>query len=202
MPTGYTCIIEDREDVTFAEYVWRCARAFGALIEMRDAAIDAAIPAEFVPSTYHVERLAEARARLRDLGSVTVTAAKEKARAEHREALAAWKVREAKRTATLARYDAIRAQAARWEPPTADHAGLRDFMLQQIDVSTEFMRTPRSRPKALTGQAWLDAQIASAKWDVDYHEKQLAEERSRVASRNTWVAALRQSVPPAEEPKT
>mgnify|MGYP003341377176 CR=1 FL=1 len=35
MPTGYTSIIEDRTDATFEEYVWRCARAFGAGDEAR-----------------------------------------------------------------------------------------------------------------------------------------------------------------------
>jgi hypothetical protein len=46
MPTGYTCIIEDKPDVTFAEYVWRCARAFGALLSMREDSLDAPIPDE------------------------------------------------------------------------------------------------------------------------------------------------------------
>jgi hypothetical protein len=36
MPTGYTAMIEEREDVTFREFALTCARAFGACIMQRD----------------------------------------------------------------------------------------------------------------------------------------------------------------------
>jgi len=34
MPTGYTNCIKD--GVTFEQFVWKCARAMGALVMMRD----------------------------------------------------------------------------------------------------------------------------------------------------------------------
>jgi len=36
MPTGYTADLNDGKQVTFQEFTMKCARAFGALIEMRD----------------------------------------------------------------------------------------------------------------------------------------------------------------------
>ena len=40
MPTGYTANIVDGEE-TFEEYVWRCTRAFGAMMHMRDDSLGA-----------------------------------------------------------------------------------------------------------------------------------------------------------------
>lgn len=56
MPTGYTHKIKD--GMTFKEYALRCARNFGALMDMRDDPMDAPIPI-FTPSGYHEEKLIE-----------------------------------------------------------------------------------------------------------------------------------------------
>ncbi len=196
MPTGYTSIIEDREGTTFAEYAWRCARAFGALIELREDSLDAPIPEAFRPSEYSTKRLAEAQAELARLRGLTANAAEVAAGADHHAAVKEWERSEKDRRAKLARYDAIRREASAWTPPTIDHAGLQRFMLQQIDTSTEFMREERARPEGLSGAVWLERRIASAARDIEYHTKELREERERVAKRNEWVAALRRSIPP------
>lgn len=59
MPTGYTAAIADGID--FKTYALSCARAFGALVEMRDEPANAPIPEEFKPSSYYVTSLASAR---------------------------------------------------------------------------------------------------------------------------------------------
>ncbi len=66
MPTGYTADIA--KGITFQQYAWSCARAFGALVMMRDEPSDAPIPEAFTPSDYHVKALAEARAKLAGAG--------------------------------------------------------------------------------------------------------------------------------------
>jgi hypothetical protein len=195
VPTGYTAIIEEKDGVTFEEFLWGCARAFGALIELRDAPLDAPIPEQFVPSGYHAKGLDEAQERLRVLAGMSAAATTSSARADHARAVKAWKESEADRAAKVARYDAVLAKAKAWKPPTPEHEGLRSFMIDQIRISTEHMREKAPRPKALSGAAWMANQIVSAKWDADYHEKALRDERQRVASRNEWVAALRRSVP-------
>ena len=43
MPTGYTADIQDGKITTLREYALSCARAFGALIMMRDDPHDAPI---------------------------------------------------------------------------------------------------------------------------------------------------------------
>ena len=41
MPTGYTAEILNGEIKTFPEFAKKCARAFGAMIHMRDDSLDA-----------------------------------------------------------------------------------------------------------------------------------------------------------------
>jgi hypothetical protein len=61
MPTGYTNKIYNGDKVTFPEYALTCARAFDALVMMRDDDNDAEIPNEFKPSLYSAGKIAEAR---------------------------------------------------------------------------------------------------------------------------------------------
>ncbi len=63
MPTGYTAILMEKGQ-TFQEFIMGCARAFGALIEMRDSPNDAPIPDKFEPSDYHAKRIIELREKL------------------------------------------------------------------------------------------------------------------------------------------
>ena len=66
MPTGYTAELMEKGE-PFNRFVMRCARAFGALIDLRDAQMDAPIPEKFEPSDYHVKALAKALAELERL---------------------------------------------------------------------------------------------------------------------------------------
>ena len=47
MPTGYTAPIKD--GISFNDFMWGCARAFGALIMMRDDPPGTPIPERFEP---------------------------------------------------------------------------------------------------------------------------------------------------------
>jgi hypothetical protein len=66
MPTGYTAkLVESGQ--TFEEFVLTCARAFGALIELRDEPLDAPIPETLEPHSYYAEAVVEAKKRLTNL---------------------------------------------------------------------------------------------------------------------------------------
>lgn len=192
MPTGYTSDIYDGKDTSFAGYVWRCARAFGALVTMRDEGLDAEIPSELKPSDYHQKRLAEELDELGRLESMTDAELEDLEKAErkkHEEGRA-----RAREEAKLreARYAAVLAEAKHWSPPTPDHKKLKEFMVSQIEESMRFdclsynvQYKPRTRAE----------RISKARSNVEYHKRELQEETERVASRNAWLKALRESVP-------
>lgn len=195
MPTGYTAPIKD--GIAFEEYVWGCARAFGALIMLRDEASDAPIP-EFQPSDYHVNALREANAELARLNAMTpedaaLEEAKErvKARAERLR----W---QAESDALRTKYEEMLEMVNAWEPPTAEHAGLKTFMASQIQESIRFDchdYTTGGKIPRRTGKQWLSENIAEVRRAISYNEGERGKELARVKSRNDWVKQLAASVP-------
>lgn len=195
MPTGYTAAIAD--GITFQQYAMNCARAFGALITMRDEPSGAPIPDVFEPSDYHSTKVLEARAMLAQLEAMSEAHAK-------RAADKAWDDAETHRIGRLLelaslreKYTAMLSQAKAYVAPTPDHEQFRTFMCEQIeqsidfDCDTKYHDAPTTRLSALE---WLGQQRAQAIHDIEYHSKSDAEEIDRAAKRTAWVANMRQSL--------
>lgn len=195
MATGYTAAIA--EGISFPDFAMDCARAFGALITMRDDPTGTPIPERFEPSDYHAEAAEHARSELRDLLRMTP---------EEREAqaIAEWQSSEASRTRRLGelaelrgKYQAMLDAIRCWSPPSPDHEGLKQFMLDQVeksidwDCSDDMYREPT--PKK-TGEEWFHERRALWEESVARHERDYREEVERVESRNRWVAQLRESL--------
>lgn len=196
MPTGYTADIA--KGIDFTQYLLGCARAFGALVTMRDAPADTDIPDVFEPSDYNAKALVAARERL---AALEVMSAEEAVRA----AASAYDEQETRRVVRLqeiaelrAKYEAMLLKAKAWKPPTPEHQGLSDFMQEQIvrsiefDCGSSYYEKPTER---LTGPQWLAEAKASAQRDIEYHTKHHADEVKRCADRAAWVKALRDSLP-------
>jgi hypothetical protein len=195
MPTGYTADIA--KGISFEEYVWSCARAFGACVTMRDEPTGAPIPERFEISDYHVNRLAEARAERERIVAMTNAEADNEAVIEYERARAAHKSRLDDKRALKVKYLAMRAKAEAWTPPSEAHEEFRRFMIQQIDSSIDgdccekYMEIPKLR----AGSEWRKEKLASIDHDIQYHHDENAKEIARTETRNVWLLALRASVP-------
>lgn len=197
MPTGYTAAIAD--GISFENFVWSCARAFGALVTMRDDPTDAQVPEVFTPSPYYAESLEKARSELARLKAMTTREISAACAAAFTQAMQRHAERIAESTELRNKYNAMLAKVVQWTPPTPDHAELQKFMAEQIRQSIDFDCSTRYEvaPQKQSPRAWHAAAIVEAQRSVDYHEHAAREEQERVASRNAWVKALRESVPPA-----
>jgi hypothetical protein len=196
MPTGYTDAIKD--GINFQTFAMNCARAFGATITLRDESVGGeAIPEQFEPDSYHLRALTAARETLSTLESMTTAECDLKAAAEHT-------THEVQRLLRIKEKDALRQQyqemlvcAEQWVPPSEEHAGLKEFMVKQIqdsinwDCDVSFYATPTPN---LTGLEWAEAAKEKAIKDISYHKKKHAEEIDRTAQRNAWIGALRNSL--------
>lgn len=192
MPTGYTSDVTDT--TTLAEFAMKCARAFGALVMMRDDPADAPIPEEFKPSDHHVEALRKAEARLLELRGMTADQADVLAAADYKAAVGRWEAQRKKDAALRERYERLRALCRAWEPPTPDHVGLRDFMVEQLTSSIDFDCTDYPAPVAKSGATWLAEQVKSEEWSENYHRTEGQKEIDRARSRTEWVKQLRASL--------
>lgn len=195
MPTGYTAAVADGID--FKTFAMNCARAFGALVTMRDDPADAEIPDAFPPSDYHERSLAEARTRLAALNAMTpdeIAAAAETAW-QNDETYRARRIAECR--ALRAKYEALLADVVAWAPPTPDHIGMHEFMQQQLrdslkhDCDESFYAAPEAKP---TPAEWLTMRRERAEWDIKYHTEHHAQEVARAKERTDWVRMLRASL--------
>lgn len=202
MPTGYT--LKAAEGQSFEDFVWTCARGMGALIMMRDSASDAPIPERFEPSDYSARGLETAKALICELSGLTPEQATARAKSEHDEEIARRLKAIADRRRQRVLYEEMARRVGDWTPPTKDHQGFKDFMLDQLRISIDGdcsesyyleMRSPTT-----DGEAWRTERIERSARDVIYHTEAQANEVARTNERNAWLAALRTSVPPPPRP--
>jgi hypothetical protein len=205
MPTGYTSPIKD--GITFKEYAMGCARAFGALITMRDDPKDAPIPEAFEPSDYNTKRLAEHEAELAKVKAMDAEECQSAALKEHADDVARFTKYIEEASELEAKYKAMLAQVEAYVSPSPDHDNFKKFMADQITESIKFdcggnyHHDQLAKLTAATpnGEQWQATKIAALTKDIAYHAKQHAEELERTEGRNRWVRELRESLRSAEE---
>jgi len=198
MPTGYTAEIQ--KGITFKQFALTCARAFGACIEMRDDPFDAPIPDKFEPSDYDVKALKKAEDELRLYSKMSPEYAQTLATEDYRKEVARLKKALKDVKEIIRKYQDMLDQVREWVPPTAEHIGMKDFMIEQIESSIKFDGMEDYYEKALvelkplSGKQWVTNRIEDAIRDIKYHSKELEEEKRRAEERTSWIKALRESL--------
>jgi hypothetical protein len=198
MPTGYTHPVVDGKVTEFPEFALSCARAFGALITMREEPMDAAIPDEFQPSDYSAKKLVEAKARLKKLHALSPAQVQRQADESYALLLKSHLDYRARMRLENDRLDTMLKQVRSWRPPTAEHKGLKEFMVEQLTSSKHDMKWGSEEPVKQSATAWLAAEVASAEREVAYHTGEDQKETERAAGRTEWVRQLRASLKQSE----
>lgn len=193
MPTGYTAKLYDGQDQTFEEFVLSCARAFGALITLRDTP-EAPIPDKFEPSSYYEGALEKDIQEIADNANRTDEQWEAMAEAEHQHAVASWEADEKTRQERGKRYMDMLDQVQAWIPPTPDHQSLKNFMAEQINDSIRYDCTGSDRPRKMDASEFAQMHTDFANRSYERHQKSLAEERERAKERTEWVRALKASL--------
>jgi len=198
MPTGYTAPIAD--GITFREYAMGCARAFGALIDMRDEPQNAEIPESFEVSTYHKNAIEKASTELKELLAMDHATAAAKAKEAHQNHIDCHTEAIAKNEALAAKYKAMLAKVDAYESPSPDHDNFKKFMADQItesikfDCSSDYHREAVESAKIMSGAEWILAEKKRMEDSIEYHRKKQADDNERNRQRNEWVRLLRESL--------
>jgi hypothetical protein len=196
MATGYTqCLISDKEkEVEFEKFVMLCARAFGACIDMKEDSLDKDIPEKFEPSKYHIDNLHEAENDLVEFKKLDEYDYEIKARDENKKSLEKYKEFVEHQNFNFKRFHDMRTKVRDWNPPTKNHFGLKEFMIQQLESSIEWEKHNIIKPKLIIGNEWANKELSKILRDIEYHTKEWFEEVERVNSRNKWLKDLRESI--------
>jgi hypothetical protein len=195
MPTGYTSSIKD--GITFKEFIMECARAFGATVTMRDEPKNKEIPDKFGVSDYYTNKLSETQTEFENVKAMSGEEIILKARIEYDEKIAYNKQQIKEHNDLRQKYNDMLFEVKKWQPPTSDHHGLKDFMIQQItnsidfDCDTSYYLKP---VELLTGEQWLSHRKHKLLKDIDYYTQEHQKELVRVNGRNEWLLQLRNSL--------
>jgi hypothetical protein len=147
-----------------------------------------------------VKRLAELEAELSRLRAMTASERKAWADAENARAIEAHDEYKRREAIHRTRYEKMRARVEAWVPPTALHEGLRNFMLQQIDVSMPSTEADLDRygPKIEGAEATHTARIKRCAEQIDRCRTDIAATVRRAAEMDAWVAAVAKVTPRPE----
>ena len=133
MPTGYTSDI--KKGISFKTFALDCARAFGACIDMRDESKDTPIPEAFKPFTHCEERAKDIKEEIELLEIMDIKTATIKAKEEYKKETERYRLYINDACELRTKYVAMLSKVDKWQPPTAEHDGLKDFMKEQIEQS-------------------------------------------------------------------
>lgn len=198
MPTGYTAGVGDGKVKDFRTFALICARQFGATIMQRDEALDVP-PRHREPSDYDTKALVAERKELARILKLTDKQCEAEATKEYETALASHVERQKEKDATERRYRDMLYEVKKWEPPTADHRGMKRFMVEQLEESIKFDCGFRMEPpKRLTGAEWRTEKRRSLERSIARHTQSEQEELERCAQANAWIDALYGSLPKAK----
>lgn len=200
MPTGYTAELMEKGQ-TFQQFALGCARAFGALVEMRNDPLDKPIPEQLPESEYSQRRLAECKQELQQLMNTAPQQRKDHAEAKRAKEVKHLQAYVEQCQVEDARLKAMLVKVTEWVPPTGEHEELKKFMLEQLTISlhTREGEQPYGVKELAEweckpwGDIWA-AELAAVKRSIDYHTNEARGERDRNRSRNEWVQRLRVSL--------
>jgi vacuolar-type H+-ATPase subunit I/STV1 len=196
MPTGYTAELMEK-GLPFRKFALQCARAFGACIMQRDDPMTDE-PKRQEPSDFYTKRVAEAEKKLKQLQAMPTKRQQDYGEEQRAKALASAKQMLASERRENERLDGMAAQVRAWQPPTDEHKGLKDFMLEQIKISRHDLAWAENyvrEAEEKTVEAYFVEAVSKAVRDVAYYKEEMAKEQARNNQRNDWIDALYRSLP-------
>lgn len=190
MPTGYTENVQSGKVTELKDFALQCARAFGALIDMRDDPFDAQIPSEIKPSAYHLDELTKAEADLAAFEKMDDDEVRAAAKERNEKALSSYAEACARQERIRANYTAMLEKVNAWTPPTPDHQKFKEFMAEQITISIQGDCYSLDEPKAITAGEWLSERRQELNWSIAYHRKCHERDVEMAAEKTSWLKSL------------
>lgn len=197
MPTGYTSSIKD--DISFEDFVLRCARAFGPCVHQRDSNASER-PKLRTPNEYHKDQLDETKALLETLNKMGGSNRIEYGKSEIQKDIDNFRKNMNEVILLKTKYENMLNSINNWTPPTPEHIELKKFMIDQITQSIKFDCNVSNYIETLdklSKENPLDrynTNLNRAISDINFFENDCNEELSKVSEANKWILDLYSSL--------
>jgi hypothetical protein len=196
MPTGYTAKLLEK-DLSFPEFATLCSRAFGALVELREDALDTKIPDKLPLSTYYRDELSRAEKELKEFKEASVEVLRSRFLAEKKVYLKDSISSKTKKEAENKKFEKMLEKVQKWEVPSTDHSNLKKFMIEQLEISIsklDFYEKMISSYKSVTFSGWKKSKLEYLHREIKYCSEQWEDEQKRNKERNEWIRLLKESL--------
>jgi hypothetical protein len=204
MPTGYTAGIIDGKITTFEQFATQCSRAFGATIHMRDNPLDSPYEPR-TPSEYYVNSLQSQREKLEETKTMTDEAIVQDFETLLKDSLE-YHERELEKTkVNLGRLNSIMESAKSWVPPTEDHEGVRDYMIDQLEITikadgdpsyhvNKIVQAKKELEEGIDPKVYREEKIKEIEDRISYYEGEVQKELERCKQSNDWMDNFLESI--------
>jgi hypothetical protein len=194
MPTGYTAKLHDGEQ-SFKDFVAHCIEAFmGEGIRSAEA-----VEKDFnsrLKSTE--ERLNEIKEELENFEKLTPSEVAAHQKQQHETDALAFKLYCQKKKEVKKRYEAMRDQVLRWQPPGPEHMKFKDWMIKQLEDSIEFDASSKYddefAPKLLDPAEYREKKLESMRRYVKFYQDDYDKAVANLEARLKWIRALEESL--------
>ncbi len=204
MPTGYTAGIIDGKITTFEQFATQCSRAFGATIHMRDNPLDSPYEPR-TPSEYYVNSLQSQREKLEEMKTMTDEAIVQDFVNLLNDSLK-YHERELEKTkVNLGRLNSIMESAKSWVPPTEDHEGVRDYMIDQLEITikadgdpsyhvNKIVQAKKELEEGIDPKVYREEKIKEIEDRISYYGAEVQKELERCKQSNDWMDKFLESI--------
>lgn len=194
MATGYTHGVAEGKVTEFTDFAKTCARAFGALIHMRDDANDAPIQLPEV-DPYYTKAIQISRRHLVKVRKMDAAAKERAVKREYKIRQTQYRQMVKRSDLEIARFSAMLEQVKAWEPPSPQHVNFKKFMVEQLTESIRFADVSGYAPGPVESPAkWHAKALSEAERGYQFAVKRASEEVDRVAERREWIRQLQESL--------
>lgn len=186
-----------KNDLNFNQFVWCCARAFGALINMREAPTDAPIPEEVTPSSFYANALKDSQKEVKRLNKMTNEQKIRYGERKKKESISSLKKSIKEQEDTNKKINTMIDQVNEWQPKE-EQKSLKDFILQQLKSSlekTDHLQNELENKEKIDPLELFHLHLSIENNSVQYYEAQVAKEKRNLQETNQWLKNLRESVP-------
>jgi hypothetical protein len=204
MPTGYTAGIIDGEITTFEQFATQCTRAFGATIHMRDNPLDSPYEPR-TPSEHYVNSLQSQREKLEETKTMTDEAIVQDFETLLKDNLEYHEKGLEKDHANFEKLNSILESSKSWVPPTEEHEGLRNFMIEQIESTikadgdlsyhiNKILQIKQEMKDGIDPKVYREERIKEIEDRITYYEGEIQKELERCKRSNDWMDKFFESI--------
>lgn len=187
------------DDASFQEFVWKATSGIGYSRWADDADLRTH---KFTVAPYLQENIEDAKKNLEELQNLTDEEKAVRTKAFNEECSSFHEKYDDNKDEKRKKLLTMRAHVEEWEIPTEHHENFKSFMLQQIDETIEWDCRENTREEAFEDMSvneWYALQIEVASSSLQNAISRYAREQKAIAEANSWLEALRASVPPPSQ---